>query len=158
MPWITNVSYKQVLDGDHPYDPNTVLIRIRDWSHEFEKPHHTFISEHQFHFLDVERDSELVELGITRKDAADIVNILAKAYSNNQNVLVHCNAGLCRSGAVTEIGTVMGFTDLKKPRIPNSMVKYFLLLELGLTYEDDEETNVVGCSTTESGILIPNDY
>jgi protein tyrosine phosphatase len=88
----------------------------------------------------VERDSELVELGITRKDAADIVNILAKAYSNNQNVLVHCNAGLCRSGAVTEIGTVMGFTDLKKPRIPNSMVKYFLLLELGLTYEDDEET------------------
>lgn len=158
MPWITNVSYKQVLDGDHPYDPNTVLIRIRDLDNEFKKSHFSFKSEHRFAFLDVEKDEELAEFGISVQDAQDIIKILTAALKNNNNVLVHCVAGLCRSGAITEVGVMMGFSDLKKPRIPNSMVKYFLMRELGWTYDPIESPDVVGCSTTESGILVPNDY
>ena len=43
------------------------------------------------------------------------------------NVIVHCAAGLSRSGAVCEVGVVMGFEDIVKWRQPNRMVKNKML-------------------------------
>jgi len=48
------------------------------------------------------------------------------------NVIVHCIAGLCRSGAVTEVGLMMGFEGGKNPRMPNTYVKRELMKKLGL--------------------------
>jgi predicted protein tyrosine phosphatase len=48
--------------------------------------------------------------------------------------VVHCAAGICRSGAVVEVAVMMGFVDTNMHRIPNSMVKYKLMQQLGWTY------------------------
>ena len=50
------------------------------------------------------------------------------------NVVVHCHAGVCRSGAVAEVGIAMGFQDTGVFRAPNLMVKHKLLNALGMTY------------------------
>jgi len=42
----------------------------------------------------------------------------------------HCVAGVCRSGAVAEVGTMLGFTDTETFRIPNVMVKRKLIQQL----------------------------
>jgi len=48
------------------------------------------------------------------------------------NVVVHCHMGVCRSGAVAEVGVMMGFRDTEKFRIPNLMVKKKLMEQLGM--------------------------
>jgi predicted protein tyrosine phosphatase len=50
------------------------------------------------------------------------------------NVVVHCMAGICRSGAVVEVGVMMGFNDCEKYRQPNLRVKHKLMKQLGWTY------------------------
>ena len=55
------------------------------------------------------------------------------------NVMVHCHAGICRCGAVTEVGTMMGFTATEKFRMPNLRVKHRMMKVLGLTYDADEK-------------------
>jgi predicted protein tyrosine phosphatase len=52
------------------------------------------------------------------------------------NVVVHCMAGLCRSGAVAEVGVMMGFDDTERFRSPNLMVKHSLMRALGWTYSE----------------------
>ena len=51
------------------------------------------------------------------------------------NVVVHCHAGVCRSGAVAEVGITMGFEDTGVFRAPNLMVKHKLMKALGMTYD-----------------------
>ena len=48
------------------------------------------------------------------------------------NVVVHCHMGVSRSGAVAEVGTIMGFRDVGKFRVPNLMVKKKLMEQLGM--------------------------
>lgn len=88
--------------------------------------------------MDSEEDDKMFppEAKITQEQAKEIVGILQNAMENGQNVIVHCNAGLCRSGAVAEVGVMMGFSDTFAPRIPNLMVKKYLMRELGWLYED----------------------
>ena len=58
---------------------------------------------------------------------------------NSMNVLVHCHAGVCRSGAVVEVGSMMGFTPTDKNiRIPNLRVKQKMMKSLGWTYDSDK--------------------
>jgi hypothetical protein len=40
--------------------------------------------------------------------------------------------GVCRSGAVAEVGVMMGFRDVGNWRAPNSMVKRKLMEQLGM--------------------------
>jgi L-serine deaminase len=40
--------------------------------------------------------------------------------------------GVSRSGAVAEVGTIMGFRDTEKFRVPNLMVKRKLIEQLGM--------------------------
>jgi hypothetical protein len=55
------------------------------------------------------------------------------------NVVVHCFAGICRSGAVAEVGVMMGFDDVGRTRIPNLLVKHRMMRALGWTYDDAEK-------------------
>ena len=67
--------------------------------------------------------------------AKELVRLLRHAFKNRMNVVVHCHAGLCRSGAVAEIGIMMGFNEVHTRRIPNTLLKALMLKELGWSYE-----------------------
>jgi predicted protein tyrosine phosphatase len=141
QPYIQNVSRQALATGQHlrPSD-NTILIQIADCIQgcPTPTPNNTFVEIHQFNFMDSEEDDPMFppEAKITTEQAKEIVGILRNALAKNQNVIVHCNAGLCRSGAVAEVGVMMGFTDTFATRIPNLMVKKYLMRELGWLYED----------------------
>jgi hypothetical protein len=67
------------------------------------------------------------------------------------NVVVHCFAGICRSGAVCEVGVMMGFNDTERFRSPNLLVKHRMMKHLGWTYDEQE-------SHTINGVPVPEDW
>ena len=130
MPVILNLpkfeAAKYVPQG--PWD----LIRIGDpatWFTEIDKKIATrYNSIHEFEFLDA--DSGFEEEFLFQADQAkQIMDILVDALNNDRNVLVHCNMGICRSGAVVEVGTLIGFEDTGRFRQPNLRVKNLLIYE-----------------------------
>ncbi len=134
MPFIENCSLMDVKTGYH-YDAgeNSVLIQIVDPDVDFPEPKYQFREVHRFRFLDIEDGDEGVEkFGITKEQASTISSVLVSALEKRSNVLVHCHAGICRSGAVAEVGVMLGFQDAEKYRSPNLRVKSMLLSELGL--------------------------
>ena len=143
--WIENVSKVNVEKGfHHDAGPNSMVIRIQDPGVEFLPTKHTFKEEHRFEFLDIEIDGkcgnvDLSEFAITERQAEDLVMLLRRAHTNRMNVVVHCHAGLCRSGAVAEVGVEFGFDDVGNARTPNLMVKHFMRRALGWTYDSDEK-------------------
>lgn len=142
-PWIENISLDAVRKGEH-YDAgdNSMLIQIVDPGVEFPKPKFAFKDVRQFFFLDVEDDDYekiYYSAAITDADAEGIANALKHAHENHMNVVVHCHMGVCRSGAVAEVGVMMGFVDTNKFRLPNLMVKHKVLKQLGIGYDTDEK-------------------
>lgn len=133
-PWIENISLDDVIKGYH-YDPgsNSMLIQIVDPDTEFPTPKYEFRRVHQFTFLDVENDNKMLyKDAITNEDAKGIAAALQEAWREGMNVVVHCHMGICRSGAVAEIGVMLGFRDTEKFRAPNLMVKKKLMEQLGM--------------------------
>lgn len=137
MGWIQNISMKRFIDGDFPNPgKNSMLIQITDPAWGFPKSSHKFKVIHQFEFLDLEDgDSFYNEAKITDEQAEKIVKALKHAVHNDMNVIVHCHMGHCRSGAVCEVGVMMGLKDKFFYRNPNMLVKYKLMKALGWTYE-----------------------
>jgi hypothetical protein len=141
-PWIQNVSLSDIKNGYH-YDtgPNSLLIQIVDPGTEFPIPKYNFNKIIQLKFLDVEHHDGLVyNDAITENDAIIITEALKMALENCMNVVVHCHAGICRSGAVAEVGVMMGFRDAESFRAPNLLVKRKLLEQLGMAFEDTQHT------------------
>jgi predicted protein tyrosine phosphatase len=135
-PWIENISLDDVRKGYH-YDPgfNSMLIQIVDPGVEFPQPKYDFRKVYKFFFLDVEDnepDGCLYDAAITNADAKGIAAALNEAWKEHMNVVVHCHMGVARSGAVAEVGVMMGFRDTEKFRIPNLMVKHKLMYYLDL--------------------------
>jgi predicted protein tyrosine phosphatase len=136
MPWIENVAAADIPTGfHHDVGPNSMLISICDpagWRPEAKQQ---FKERHDFEFLDAEdEDREPEEAKITDAQAEQIVALLQQALENRMNVVVHCTAGICRSGAIVEVGVMMGFNDCEKYRQPNLRVKHKLMKQLGWTY------------------------
>lgn len=137
MGWILNVSMQRVIDGDH-VNPgkNSMLIQIVNPDMEFPVPKFKFSVVHQFKFLDLEATDDWGHSEkITDTQAKEIVDALSFAIKNDMNVIVHCIVGACRSGAVCEVGVMMGLKDRNAHRIPNLLVKYKLMKVLGYCYE-----------------------
>ena len=132
-PWIENISLDDIRKGYH-YDAgfNSMLIQIVDPDMEFPTPKHEFRRVYQFKFLDVEDGELTYGEAITNEDAKGIAQALQEAMDNGMNVVVHCHAGVCRSGAVAEVGVMLGFRDTEKFRVPNLMVKKKLMEQLGM--------------------------
>lgn len=134
MPFITNVSMSKVVSGSLPQWTNsdTVLIQIQDVDTEKfanVRRRSRFVSVYGFRF----DDTDVGDNVINDSQAHAIGTILKDAFGKGLNVIVHCHAGLCRSGAVTEVGVMYGFEDIhKNPRIPNTTVKTKLRKVLGL--------------------------
>jgi len=141
-PWIENISLEDVKKGyHHDAGDNSMLIQIVDPGVEFPTPKYKFKRVSQYFFLDVEdRDipGAIFDAAITDADAIGIAEDLKYALANNMNVIVHCHMGVCRSGAVAEVGVMLGFQDTEKYRIPNTMVKRKLMEYFGMTYTESE--------------------
>ena len=137
-PWIENISLDAVRTGEH-FDAGdySMLIQIVDPGVEFPTPKHKFKKVSQYFFLDVDdtdHEKFYFAAAITDEDAQGIAEDLKYALDNHMNVIVHCHMGVCRSGAVAEVGVMLGFRDTEAFRIPNTMVKRKLMSYLGMTY------------------------
>ena len=139
--WIQNVAAADIPTGFHvAVKENSMLIQIMDpCSSWWPKPKHQFREVHRFEFLDAERaDNFPDEAKITDQQAEQIVALLQHALDQKMDVIVHCMAGLCRSGAVCEVGVMMGFQDTERFRSPNLRVKHRMMQALGWTYDENE--------------------
>ena len=160
MHWIQNVSICDIKKGHHS-DPgdNAMLIQIVDPAMEFPTPFYKFKHVAQFEFLDLEKDDMLdaEEFKITDEQAKSLCLLLKQAYANHMNVIVHCVAGVCRSGAVCEVGVMMGFKDTEVFRSPNLLVKHKMMKYLGWTYDENEDHTING-TVLDSGLIVPKNY
>ena len=139
MPWIENVNMVDASKAIHHLcEPNAMMIRIHDPRFvplPLVRPAQ-FREIHSFEFLDIEdTEGDEGEFAPQPEHAKELVRLLRHAFKNRMNVVVHCHAGLCRSGAVAEIGIMMGFDEVHTRRIPNTRLKTLMLKELGWSYE-----------------------
>jgi predicted protein tyrosine phosphatase len=140
MPWIQNVAAADIPTGFHvAVKENSMLISITDPCGWRPTAKHQFKERHDFEFLDAEdKDGFDEDFKISDAQAAELVRLLQHALDNHMDVIVHCMAGLCRSGAVCEVGVMMGFQDTEKFRSPNMRVKHRMMRVLGWTYDENE--------------------
>lgn len=145
MSWIENVAASDIPTRfHHEAGENSMLISIVDPASWRPTPAHQFKEIHNFEFLDVERDDHVIDeaMKISDADAERLVGLLRHALDNHMNVVVHCFAGVCRSGAVCEVGVMMGFQDTGRFRSPNLLVKHKMMKVLGWTYDENERPNL----------------
>ena len=157
--WIQNVALSDIKKGFHiDAGINSMLIQIVDPAMEFPTPKHEFKEVHQFEFLDLEKDDQCLEdeMKITDAQAEQLVTLLQHAHDNRMNVIVHCVAGVCRSGAVCEVGVMMGFDDTEVFRSPNLLVKHKMMKVLGWTYDENEPHTINGIET-DWGFVVPKE-
>lgn len=149
--FIENVSRRDIVCGFH-MQPNekTVLIQITETT--FPTPKYKFNEVHQFFFDDVENESE--SNAITDDQAKAIALVLQDCVRNGKDVIVHCQAGLCRSGAVAEVGIILGMNPPDRNRIPNTLVKQKLLKALNM--QVDAETSAFNFMIDDFGNVLPN--
>lgn len=126
--------------------PNSMLIQIIDPVNGYDPvPVHKFKEIHQFFFLDIDND-DIEKFGIsdehaiTDQQAFDLTELLKYALDGDMNVVVHCTAGVSRSGAVVEVAEMLGFEHCTKFRAPNLRVKHKMMKTLGLMYDLDEKS------------------
>lgn len=155
MPFIQNISKKDVTLAHH-FDPgpNSMLIQVVDPATTFPNARFNFRETHRFEFLDIEEDglsnlgdgtlTNLSEFRITDEQATEIARLLVHALNNRMNVIVHCQAGICRSGAIAEVGVTLGFQDTETFRSPNLLVKHKLLKALGMSFDANELHTING--------------
>jgi len=141
MPWIQNCAADDIPKGFHvAVGENSMLIQIADPASWFPTPKHQFKEVHRFEFLDVEENDEVLDeaMKCSQEQADQLVALLQHALKERMDVIVHCFAGICRSGAVCEVGVMMGFSDTERFRSPNLLVKHRMMKALGWTYNPDE--------------------
>jgi len=139
--WIENVSYSDIKHGNFPNPGNnSMLIQIVDPGMEFPvAPVPVFTKIEQFEFSDVSDPNDIIwDFRMSDRQAKRMAQVLIDARSNDMNVIVHCVAGISRSGAVVEVGLMMGFSGGTRTRIPNVHIKRELMGALGLTTNYDE--------------------
>lgn len=159
MPWIQNVSMSDIRNGHHiDAGINSMLIQIVDPAYEFPVPKYQFRETHRFEFLDAERgDNFPDECKCTDEQAQELVRLLQHAQEQHMNVIVHCHAGVCRSGAVAELGVMLGFSDTDSFRSPNLLVKHKMMQVLGWTYDSEEKHTINGVETSW-GFVLPKSH
>lgn len=125
--FILNVSYMDFKLGNHR-DPgeNSIAIQILSKSQcDFEYNKKTEWPVSPFSFKEVHRfniDDNHEEDCIDDIDVEKIVGLLKRAKDNNMNVVVHCAAGVCRSGAVCCAGKILGFEYNPDYNSPNQVI------------------------------------
>lgn len=134
MLYIENCPQIAVERGTHQLPSHhSILVQITDPGSDFVTPKFDdYAAIHRFKFYDVTEPlycRGLIE-PITQDQADELVEILLNAMECRYNVIVHCAAGICRSGAVTEVGEIIGFVPVHNNRVPNVEVKNKMLKKL----------------------------
>lgn len=141
MPRIQNVSRHCIEEGHHikPGPNGALLIQIVDPDCSFPHPAWPFTSTLQVKFLDIEDDQECIDPDWRPNEfhASEIVWQLRNALQKGMDVVVHCHAGICRSGAVAEAGVVMGFESTGGYGQPNTSLKRLLFRAMGTGSEPE---------------------
>ncbi len=142
MPKIVHIPRKAFEKGAYADYP--IAIRIADSFWQLADVYHPKQQPFAFAFS----DSKLGEPGaISELDASLIMHILLIARANNENVVVHCEAGISRSGAIAQFAIdALGFEDEVPPnseegatwRVPNKTVMS-RLYEIHSLHEMHEE-------------------
>lgn len=137
MPKIQNIAWYDLIHGYHIPSEDAVLIQITDPDTAPPEPLNQFYRRHTIRFLDLDQETDTNRSVVcSHAQATDLVRMLQQALKEDRDVVVHCTAGVCRSGAVAEVGTMMGFEDTGSFRIPNVLVKTRMMRALGWTYEN----------------------
>ena len=111
---------------------NAIYIQITDPCCAFDPARNSFREIHRFEFLDDEYEGDGHEFSITDEQAEELANILRRANDEQRHVIVSCHAGLCRSGAVTEImSRTFGYEPGPSVRSPNQLVVKKVMRALG---------------------------
>jgi predicted protein tyrosine phosphatase len=111
---------------------NAIYIQITDPRCAFEPAMNSFREIHRFEFLDDEYEGDGHEFSITDEQAEELANILRRANDEQRHVIVSCHAGLCRSGAVTEVmSRAFGYEPGPSVRSPNQLVVKKVMRALG---------------------------
>lgn len=129
-----NVSRFDVMQGNHisVQCSSTYLIQISDTgSLQTDVKYEDFFKDKLcLNFNDVEDEFDISS--ITDYQAQQIADFILKAKTDNADIVVHCLAGICRSGAVVEAAMSVGYTDaVNRQRIPNALVKRKVMQCLG---------------------------
>ena len=136
MPKIENCSWIDFQKGNHRLDPvGAIAIQIVDPGDTPPEPAETvFHSYTVFWFLDAEEPTQFFpeEKLISDEQAKVLADILRTALDEDRDVLVHCVAGICRSGAVVEVAEMIGFDECFRYRLPNIRVKRKLMKQFDL--------------------------
>lgn len=146
MPSILNVSRDNFNNGRYKFPRNgAIAIRITDPAWELKpmrdvmydkngiaKGFTEFSDVFDYEFLDADpiTQPDLKEFCFTIEQAEEIYQILVNALKSDTDIVVHCTAGLCRSGAIVEAAVMLGFTDPFVVRQPNAHVKSLLVRQM----------------------------
>jgi protein-tyrosine phosphatase len=100
-------SYIEGTYGTVPFEPtgDDWLISISDAYDAV--PQKAFGRVFFFNFMDVEDETHL--MAFTDEQAAEMANIIRYAKSMGKNLYVNCHAGICRSGAVVRVLSLLGW-------------------------------------------------
>lgn len=138
--FIENVGREDIKEALHQeIGNNTMLIQISDIDFDQPIPLKHFKETYAFNFDDVEHECDGA---ISNIQAEEIALLLRRAKTQNMNVVVHCHAGLCRSGAIVECDQFLGFKVIEHLRIPNALVQKKVMLALGVDAAPEVRTYV----------------
>lgn len=134
MPSITNISRYAAMNTYTPRE-GSVMISINDpCSADYMRFNNADIYHKiiKFEFLDIGFECESSDDGmawfrITYTQADEIASTLMESLAEGRDVVVHCNTGLSRSGAVVSAGIHLGFTEVHSNRQPNLYVLHEVL-------------------------------
>lgn len=92
-----------------------------------------------FLFDDIDGDENFA---ITPKQAMEIANIIREAEAADiRRLWIHCDAGVCRSGAIVEAAKLLGHApddEISNQRIPNMLVFNEIRKALGFRHSWEE--------------------
>jgi predicted protein tyrosine phosphatase len=124
-------AYKTSLDniskGNHQISDKMNLIQIVDPDMEFPTPKHDFKENIKVKFYDV--DSEASD-GISEEQSRIIFEFILDSYKSSHDLMIHCVAGINRSGGVLGAAEAIGFKLGCTNETYNTFVKSQILKNL----------------------------
>lgn len=136
-PWVANIG--EASAEKWTPDGNTVCVSISEPGRKVKLP--AFVDLIREHFQDYDSQHPEGAVLFTATHAARIARFARKHRDAGRNILVHCAAGVSRSGAVAEalLEAFPEYEDKGWPRHPNGRVKAAMKRALGLVPMEAEQ-------------------
>lgn len=132
MPWIMNRGEEWVAQMEP--EPGTVCVSITEPGRRAKLPRFDDLLRMEFQDYDGERKYSEGAALFTPNHAARLARFLRKHRDAGKNIVVHCAAGISRSGGVVEaaLEAFHEYEDRGWARFPNGHVKRLTKRALGL--------------------------